>query len=136
MIDCPEGYDAPLFCWDKSRCSVRLTLDDDCLRCTSKQGSGFKTVLGTQRFVEGGIYYFEIFINKGQLMKIGISRPDVQNLQQAFSDSLHGWAIYNGQTRHNSNSTGPKYGCKIQCGDTIGIALDMVSGVLSFFRNG
>lgn len=75
MINCPEGFDAPLFSWDKNRCSVRLSLDDECLRCTSKEGSGFKTVLGNERFVEGGRYYFEVFINKGELLKIGVSRP-------------------------------------------------------------
>lgn len=29
---------------------------------------------------------------------------------QAFSDNEEGWAIYNGEVRHNSNSSGKKYG--------------------------
>ncbi len=36
MIDCPDGFDSPLFSWDKTKCSIKLSLDDDCLRCTSK----------------------------------------------------------------------------------------------------
>lgn len=98
--------------------------------CTSKEGSGFKTTIGTEIFVEGGRYYFEIFINKGQLVKIGVCRPTPLNLEEAFSDTIHGWGIYNGETRHNSNSAGPKYGTQIQAGDIIGIALDMVDGTL------
>ena len=30
--------------------------------------------------------------------------------KQAFSDNEEGWAIYNGELRHNSNSSGNKYG--------------------------
>lgn len=33
--------------------------------------------MGTEIFTEGGRYYFEIFVNKGQLLKIGVSRPDI-----------------------------------------------------------
>lgn len=44
---------------------------------------------------------------------------------QAFSDTAYGWAIYNGELRHNSNSTGAKYGTCLQNGDIIGVMLDM-----------
>jgi hypothetical protein len=49
---------------------------------------------------------------------------------------MDGWAIYNGQTRHNSNSTGPYYGTQLAAGDIIGVALDTVEGTISFYRNG
>lgn len=103
--------------------------------CQSTTGSGFKTVLGTEIFTEGGRYYFEIFINKGHLLKIGVCRPDV-GLEEAFSDTAKGWGIYNGELRHNSNSTGPKYGYQLKTGDIVGVALDMVEGTLSYYRNG
>ena len=48
---------------------------------------------------------------------------------------MDGWAIYNGQTRHGSNSTGPHYGSQLVAGDIIGVAVDMVDGTLSFYRN-
>ena len=38
--------------------------------------------------------------------------------------------------RHNSNSTGPKYGSQLKTGDILGIALDMIDGTLSYYRNG
>ena len=48
-------------------------------------------------------------------------------LFQAFSDSIKGWAIYNGELRHNSNSSGKKYGACLSVGDTVGVALDMIN---------
>ena len=45
---------------------------------------------------------------------------------QAFCDAADGWAIYNGETRHNSNALGQKYGETIAPGDVIGIMLDMI----------
>lgn len=134
MVNVPEGFSAPLFTWDNKRSSSKLTLDNENLTCTVKEGSGFKTTLGTEVFQAGGRYYFELFINKGQLIKIGVCRLDI-NLEEAFSDTLKGWGIYNGELRHNSNSTGPKYGTQLSSNDIIGVALDMVEGTLAFYRN-
>ena len=125
-----------LFSWNPAKTSYKLKLDPECLKAKSSEGNGFKTTLGSEIFTEGGRYYFEIFINKGQLLKIGVCRPTVINLEEAFSDSMNGWAIYNGQTRHNSNSTGTTYGSQLASGDIIGVAVDMVEGTLGFYRNG
>ncbi len=46
-------------------------------------------------FRPGDKYYYEIYIIKGTLIKIGVARPDVK-LTEAFSDTKDGWAIYNG----------------------------------------
>ena len=48
-----------------------------------------------KEFIPGDKYYFEIYITKGSLIKIGVSRPGVA-LNEAFSDTKDGWAIYNG----------------------------------------
>ncbi len=64
-----------------------------------------------------------------------MARPNIVNLEEAFSDTVNGWAIYNGQTRHNSNSTGPVYGTALTPGDIVGVAVDMVEGTLGFYRN-
>ena len=45
---CPQ---AAIFTWNPHCLSHKLTLDDDHLVCTSKEGSGFKTVTGTEVFV-------------------------------------------------------------------------------------
>ena len=60
----------------------------------------------------------------------------MKNLNSAFCDGADGWAIYNGETRHNSNALGQKYGEAIAPGDVVGIMLDMVEGKLSFSKNG
>jgi hypothetical protein len=72
---------------------------------------------------------------KGTLIKIGVSKPDGL-VEEAFSDNQKGWAIYNGEVRHNSNSSGKKYGSAINAGDTIGVILNMIDGTLSFSKNG
>lgn len=64
------------------------------------------------------------------MFKIGVARPNYEPLNEAFSDTLSGWAIYNGETRHNSNSDGQIYGSKLKSGDIIGVALDMIAGTL------
>ena len=63
-------------------------------------------------------------------------RPGPSNLEEAFCDNKKGWAIYNGETRHNSNSSGPKDGSQLQPGDILGVEVDMVEGTLEFLRNG
>ena len=60
----------------------------------------------------------------------------IRDRDNAFCDTLSGWGIYNGELRHNSNSTGAKYGTQLKEGDIIGIALDMVEGTLVYYRNG
>lgn len=45
---------------------------------------------------------------------------------KAFCDTLDGWAIYNGEVRHGSNSSGAKYGRQLKVGDTVSIMVDMV----------
>ena len=51
---------------------------------------------------------------------------DFRLLLQAFSDSMDGWAYYNGELRHGSNNEGQKYGEVINAGDVIGILLDTI----------
>ena len=59
------------------------------------------------------------------MIKIGVCRTHVKT-SEAFSDTMDGWAIYDGQLRHNSNSSGKKYGTKLKEGDVIGVMLDMI----------
>ena len=65
---------------------------------------------------------------------MGVCRPNIK-LEGAFSDTVNGWGIYNGELRHNSNSTGQKYGAQLKSGDTIGIAVDMIDGTIKYYRN-
>ena len=127
----PDGYITPLFYWDEENTSNRLKVMEDRLTAKVINGAGFKTSFGTQAFTERERYYFEIQVIKGTLIKIGVSRR-IKSLNQAFTDGPEGWGIYNGETRHNSNALGNKYGERINPGDIIGIMLDMVEGKISF----
>jgi hypothetical protein len=57
------------------------------------------------------------------------------SLSKAFCDTPDGWAIYNGELRHNSNAMGEKYGEVFGPGDIIGVNLDMQQGTISFSKN-
>ena len=127
----PDGYITPLFYWDEQNTSDRLKISEDRLTTKVINGAGFKTSFGTVGFSEKERYYFEIQVQKGTLIKIGVSRR-IKSLNQAFTDGPEGWGIYNGETRHNSNALGNKYGDRINPGDIIGIMLDMVEGKISF----
>jgi hypothetical protein len=68
---------------------------------------------------------------KGNLIKIGISKSityleEVWFKLKAFCDNENGWAIYNGELRHNSNATGPKYGTILNSNDTVGVMFDTI----------
>ena len=39
-----------------------------------KSGKNFKSVIGDQPMASGGRYFFEILVNRGYLMKVGVSR--------------------------------------------------------------
>jgi len=134
LVKVPDGHIAPFFTWSEGSTSKKLTLSNNNLTVTVNEGSGFKTTLGNVAFTPGNKYYFEIFVSKGSLIKIGVSRGDV-NVEEAFSDGPKGWAIYNGELRHNNNSTGSKYGSTYTSGDTIGVMLDTIEGTLSFSKN-
>lgn len=60
---------------------------------------------------------------------------------KAFCDNENGWAIYNGELRHNSNATGPKYGTILNNNDTVGVMFDtievkhLMKGTLTFSIN-
>ena len=57
-------------------------------------------------------------------------------MTRAFSDTASGYAFFDGQTRHASNGSGPKYGAKLKGKDTIGICLDQSEGTVKFIING
>ncbi|CAD8080475.1 unnamed protein product [Paramecium sonneborni] len=135
-MEYPDGYLLPLFSWDPQRTSTKLKLCQDQLQVIATDGSGFKSAIGDQEFTPGYKYYYEIKILKGSLIKIGVCTKNGLFQDQAFSDNEEGWAIYNGELRHNSNSSGNKYGKQYKKGDIIGVMLNMIDGQLSFSING
>ena len=81
----------------------------------------------------GGRYFFEVQINSGQLIKIGVCRSNIDS-ERAFCDTADGWAFYNGELRHGSNYEGIKYGEKFGEGDVIAVMFDTIQVSAKFER--
>lgn len=47
---------------------------------TVSDGNAFKTVIGDQPMTPGGRYFFEVRVNAGQLIKIGVCRNTFSNV--------------------------------------------------------
>mmetsp|Transcript_24082 Transcript_24082/g.27273 ORF Transcript_24082/g.27273 Transcript_24082/m.27273 type:complete len:179 (+) Transcript_24082:194-730(+) len=126
-----------VFSWDPDMKSDKLQLDSTTkvLKCIDGSGS-FKTCLGALKMLPGRRYYFELKITHGSYFKIGVTKSK-ESLDKAFSDFKTGWAYYKtGQLRNNSNGSGPNYGENFGQGDTIGVFLDTIDGILGFTKNG
>eukprot|EP00743_Colponemidia_sp_Colp-15_P012284 GILK01013924.1.p1 GENE.GILK01013924.1~~GILK01013924.1.p1 ORF type:complete len:355 (-),score=31.71 GILK01013924.1:157-1137(-) len=123
------------FHWNPRKCGSHLVLCDKNMTVTKSSASDFETALGDKPLTRGRIYW-EVRINKGSQIKIGVSREGV-DLGKAFCDSIHGWGYYGeaGQLRHKSNSEGKVYGGRYGTNDVIGVLLDMEAGTLSFYKN-
>jgi len=82
-------------------CSEKLTRTTP-TTITVNNPSGFKTVLGDTPMLEGQNYFFQVKVEKGGFVKLGVSTRDTP-LDMAFCDTEFGWALYNGELRHHSN---------------------------------
>jgi hypothetical protein len=47
------------------------------MKCHAIDGSGFKSVIGNMPFTPGYRYYYEVKIDKGSLIKIGVCLDSV-----------------------------------------------------------
>lgn len=112
-IECPEGYIIrkpsikryywqAFFQWDRYKKSDKIKLLNEDLTFKALDGSGFKSVLGT--FVRGSVvwllnltkpftpgykYYYEVSLDKGSLIKIGVSLKEVNLEEVTFTLSLN-----------------------------------------------
>jgi len=98
----------------------------------------FRTAI-TDKAMTGGIHYYEIQADPRteNELKIGIATKNQFHYDTSFSDYDFGFAYYGlGQLRHGSNSIGAPYGKKFKNNGTLGMAVDMNKGTLSFGMNG
>ena len=122
--------------WDRSLSNKLMDYNDEHTLVTNMcSHPRFKTVLGSEPFVQGQVHYFEIKILKGKHFKIGVSTKNCK-FDAAFSDFAEGWAYYSsGSLRNNSPSKGPSYGKTFKEGDTVGVILDLIEGKIIFSKN-
>ena len=126
----------PIF-WDPTKSSKLLEFDDYYQSCWSTDSKcDFKTAISTEPLTKGERTYFEVKMIKGTNFKVGIASKYC-NVEQAFSDSKHGWAYYSsGFLRHNSGGQGPKYGRVYKEGSVIGVYADLIDGRPFFSKDG
>lgn len=98
----------------------------------------FRSVISNRGFTDG-IHYWEIIADARTQheLKIGVSKKQVYNTSNSFSDYDFGYAFYGlGQLRHGNNAEGKKYGRPFKRKGILGVCLDMTRGTLSFALDG
>jgi hypothetical protein len=106
--------------------------------------NSFKTTVGDQPILPFENSFFMIKLRKGSYVKIGVCKSDSkQDVELAFCDDGNGWALYNGELRHNNNKIGKAFGTGIpggsraEEGDTIGVLIERKHyGRIGFTKNG
>ena len=135
----PDGYNWVIFNWDKQRIPEKVIMSsENPMMIQMGKSNGFRTIMGDFGMQRGLKHYFQIKVNQGSLMKIGVCRQTAPQ-NEAFCDTEEGWGIYNGQLRHGRQCNGQKYAdgkSKFKPGDVISVMLDMDEGTLSFTKNG
>ena len=84
--------------------------------------------------MSSGKWYWEVTCNSITAAMVGISDANAAVTSSSVL-TANGWAYYSGGNKYNNNS-GPAYGASFTNGDIIGVALDMDTGTLGFYKNG
>ena len=115
--------------WNSSDKSTNITLSNGNLTATSNGSPGMvRSTVG----VSSGKWYWEIANTNGSPGRTAIANSSAL-LSAGPGTDASGWAYGNG-TKINNN-TSISYGATYGSGDVIGIALDMDSGTVTFYKN-
>ena len=85
--------------------------------------------------VSSGKWYAEVIVTSASLEMIGICQIDGTVASRQYSGA-NGWYYYSSNGQKYNNGTGTSYGATYTTNDIIGIALDMDSGSVTFYKNG
>lgn len=89
--------------------------------------------------VSSGKWYWEVTlttISGSNYVMVGIDNPSRIGTANGFcGDATSGYAYYNNNGQKYNANTGTVYGAAFTQGDLIGVALDMDSGTLTFYKN-
>jgi hypothetical protein len=123
--------------WNPSDKAATISLSNGNLTATTT--SSVSQVRSTIS-VNNGKWYWEIHVdlNTARALGIGIARA-TSSLTTFPGGDATSWAYYSlsaGQTLKYNNGVGALYGIAYFTGDTIGVALDMDAGTLTFYVNG
>ena len=116
--------------WNSLAKGTSATLSNGNLDITC--GSGVGTTIGTIA-VSSGKWYWEVTYTAGTYAVIGVSRPGVSTTSYLGS-TTDGWGYFD-IDGNKYNGTSSAYGDSYSVGDTIGVALDLDAGTLTFYKN-
>jgi hypothetical protein len=134
LIDSPANNFAVLNAVDKF--GSQAVLKEGNLQFTKSTATGYyNTVTGTVG-MPSGKWYWEVYMASSADAIIGVTTDPSLNDAVYGGSTSTSWAYlnYNGQKRTNNSSSA--YGATWTTGDIIGVALDMDSGTLEFYKNG
>jgi len=117
--------------WNPSDKGASFSLSGGNLVAT--HSGAFESIRATQGVSEGK-FYWEYTISGSNDWSSGVG--DINALiNGVFQDSAQGYGYYSANG-YKYNVTGSAYGATYSTNDVIGIALDMDSGVISWYKNG
>jgi hypothetical protein len=127
VSDSPVNNYATLNPLDQSGCTFTNGLLD-----VAMSGNGFAV---SSIGVSSGKWYAEAIVTSASLEMIGICQIDGTVLSRQYLGA-NGWYYYAANGQKYNNGTGSSYGATYTTNDIIGIALDMDSGSVTFYKNG
>ena len=83
--------------------------------------------------VSSGQWYWEVYVGASPANPVGIATNQA-NLGSYVGSDAYGWGYNNNASKYN-NGTATSYGSTFASGDTIGVALDMSAGTITFYKN-
>lgn len=146
MVDVPIGYGSDTGAGGEVRgnyCVLNpvdtgssVTLSNANLQYTKSgtawTGSGSRGTFG----VSSGKWYWEATVATAVTnMMIGVNLNST-SLSNAYSNPTDSWTYYTAGTKFGNGSGNVSYGASYTTNDVIGVALNMDSGTLTFYKNG
>lgn len=120
--------------WDPSKMGAAVTLSSD--KLTASVTAFLDMCLATVG-KSTGKWYWEVLLQSGSNgFSVGIAQAQT-NYNTTLGTPATGWSyttFFTGSYKQNSG-TAPPYGTAAAVGDTIGVALDMISNQITIYRN-
>jgi hypothetical protein len=118
--------------WNASDKGADVTLTAGSLTASASGGASDEAVRASQGFASGK-WYWEVSFSTNPAESVGVANSSA-TLNGNIGVDANGWGYLNLGSKFHSGSSA--YGATYAVGDVIGVALDMDSGTLTFYKNG